>query len=260
MMGELIKVTVKNDQQLVSARDLHKGLELTTRFSKWVGQNLGDFVEGEDFTPVTRVTEVQNNGGVQRMKLQDYDLTLDMAKELCMMSHTEKGKEIRKYFIQVEKNWNSPEQLVKRTMAILNDENIKLKFENKKLIETNTKQAEKIERDADDVAFSRAIRYSNHAIKIRELAALLTQNGFTIGQNQLYKLLRLEHYISKNGILPMSDKMKRGYFRVVHGIKNGHAYSTTLVTPEGQKHIINKALKGKFDDSYQVVITSISEN
>ena len=177
-----------------------------------------------------------------------------------MMSKTEKGKEIRKYFIQVEKNWNSPEQLVKRTIAILNDENIKLKFENKKLIEVNTKQAEKIERDADDVLFSRAIRYSNRAIKIRELAALLTQNGFTIGQNQLYKLLRLEHYISKNGILPMSDKMKRGYFRVVHGVKNGHAYSTTLATPEGQKHIINKALKGKFDNSYQVVITSIGEN
>ena len=54
----------------------------------------------------------------------------------------------------------------------------------------------------------------------------------------------------------MGDKIKRGYFRVTHGVKNGHAWSTTLVTPEGQKHIINKALRGKFDDSYQKVIVS----
>lgn len=178
-----------------------------------------------------------------------------MAKELCMMSKTKRGKEVRKYFIQVEKNWNSPEQLVKRTLAILNDENIKLKFENKKLIGTNKQQADKINHDADDVLFSHAIRYSNHAIKVRELAAILTQNGFVIGQNQLYKLLRLEHYISKHGTLPMGDKTKRGYFRIKHGITNGRAWSTTLVTPEGQKHIISKALRGMFDDNYQKVVT-----
>lgn len=93
-----------------------------------------------------------------------------------------------------------------------------------------------------------------HAIKIRELAAILTQNGFIIGQNQLYQLLRLEHYISKHGTLPIGDKIKRGYFRIVHGVKHGHAWSTTLVTPEGQKHIISKALRGAFDDSYQKVV------
>lgn len=255
-MQELIKVQVKNDRQLVSARDLYKGLEIKTRFSLWVKQNFKVFEEGQDFTSVVTTTEVQNNGGTQRRELQDYLLTIDMAKELCMMSKTEKGKEVRKYFIQVEKDWNSPDMIMHRALEVSNSRIKLLTAKNRSLESKNQDLQDKIDRDAEDVTFAKAIRYSNHSIKIRELAAILTQNGFQIGQNQLYQLLRLEHYISKHGTLPMGDKIKRGYFRVAHGVKNGHAWSTTLVTPEGQKHIINKALRGKFDDSYQKVIVS----
>ena len=255
-MEELIKVQVKNDRQLVSARDLYKGLEIKTRFSLWVKQNFKVFEEGQDFTSVVTTTEVQNNGGTQRRELQDYLLTIDTAKELCMMSKTEKGKEVRKYFIQVEKDWNSPDMIMHRALEVSNSRIKLLTAKNQSLANQNKDLQDKIDRDAEDVTFAKAIRYSNHSIKVRELAAILTQNGFQIGQNQLYQLLRLEHYISKHGTLPMGDKIKRGYFRVSHGVKNGHAWSTTLVTPEGQKHIINKALRGKFDDSYQKVIVS----
>jgi len=181
-MKELINVQVKNNQQLVSARELHKNLDLKKKFSGWWEQNSRSFEYGVDYTWEPQSYHVQIGNGASRIE-DDYFLTIDMAKELCMMSKTKRGKEVRKYFIQIEKNWNSPEQLVKRTLAILNDENIKLKFENKKLIGTNKQQADKINHDADDVLFSHAIRYSNHAIKIRELAAILTQNGFVIGQS-----------------------------------------------------------------------------
>lgn len=110
-MQELIKVTVQNDRQLVSARDLYKGLGLKIRFSLWVSQNFEGFEEGKDFTSVFVDTEVENNGGVQVRKLKDYWLTVDMAKELCMMSKTEKGKEVRKYFIQVEKEFKAQKSL-----------------------------------------------------------------------------------------------------------------------------------------------------
>lgn len=255
-MEELIKIQVKNDRQLVNARDLYKGLEVKRRFSAWWEQNSKGFEENEDFTSVLTSTVVANGA---RKPIQDYLVTIDMAKELCMMSKTEKGKEVRKYFIQVEKDWNSPDMIMHRALEVSNSRIKLLTAKNQSLASKNKDLQNQIDRDAEDVTFAKAIRYSNHSIKIRELAAILTQNGFQIGQNQLYQLLRLEHYISKHGTLPMGDKIKRGYFRVTHGVKNGHAWSTTLVTPEGQKHIINKALRGKFDDSYQKVIVSTFE-
>lgn len=255
-MEELIKIQVKNDRQLVNARDLYKGLEVKRRFSAWWEQNSKGFEENEDFTSVLTSTVVANGA---RKPIQDYLLTIDMAKELCMMSKTEKGKEVRKYFIQVEKDWNSPDMIMHRALEVSNSRIKLLTAKNQSLASKNKDLQDQIDRDAEDVTFAKAIRYSNHSIKVRELAAILTQNGFQIGQNQLYQLLRLEHYISKHGTLPMGDKIKRGYFRVSHGVKNGHAWSTTLVTPEGQKHIINKALRGKFDDSYQKVIVSTFE-
>lgn len=264
-MEDLIKVQVKNDRQLVSARDLYKGLGIKTRFSLWVKQNFKDFEDSFDFTSVVTTTVV-NNGA--KKKIDDYLLTIDMAKELCMMSKTEKGKEVRQYFIRVEKRFNEIKAMsipkpdsymiedpIKRAERWIEEAKERQELEHK-----NEKLQDKIDKDADDVVFARAIRYSHHAIPIRELADILTQNGFTIGQNQLYKLLRDEKYLSKQKDfwnLPMSSKVKAGYFRVIHKVtRDGRPYRKTLVTPEGQKHLINKALKGKFDDNYQKVIVS----
>lgn len=140
-MNELIKIQVKNDRQLVSARDLYKGLDLKIRFSLWVKKNFDQFVEGEDFTSVSTDTVV-NNGA--RKPIQDYLLTIDTAKELCMMSKTEKGRKVRKYFIQVEKNWNSPEMVMNRALQISNAQVEHLKLENKNLsiqLEESNKKA-----------------------------------------------------------------------------------------------------------------------
>lgn len=256
-MQELIHIKVENDKQLVSARDLYKGLEIKTRFSLWVNQNFKSFEEGTDFTSVVTTTVV-NNGA--KKKLQDYILTIDMAKELCMMSKTSKGNEVRKYFIQVEKNWNNPDMIVQRALAIQNSKVQLLEHKNKLLEYKNAKQAEKIAKDADDVVFAKAIRYSHHAISISELAEILTQNGFVIGRNQLFQLLRNVKYLShqrNTWNLPMTDKVKRRYFRITHGItRDERPYSQVWVTPKGQKHIINKALRGQFDDAYQEVMVT----
>ncbi|MFT8610546.1 MAG: phage antirepressor KilAC domain-containing protein [Liquorilactobacillus nagelii] len=129
-MNQLITVKVENNQQLVSARELHKGLQIRRRFSAWVEQNFRDFEEGVDFTSVLGSTVV-NNGA--RKPIQDYALTLDMAKQLSMMSHTELGKIYRKYFIELERKWNDPAEIVKRGYAILQNENNHLKIENSQL-------------------------------------------------------------------------------------------------------------------------------
>lgn len=132
-MKELIKVTTKDNTQVVSARELYKGLEIKRRFSAWVSDNFKDFIEDVDFTSVRKSTEVKNNGGIQIRELQDYAITISMAKELCMMSHTELGKKYRKYFLELERKWNDPKEVVKRGYAILQNENKQLKIENEVL-------------------------------------------------------------------------------------------------------------------------------
>lgn len=115
-MNELI--AFNNDQMTVSARDLHEKLGMERRFSSWFESYSNGFVEGVDFTSVRRRTVVNN--GAER-ELQDYDMSVDMAKNICIMSKTEKGKECRRYLIELEKAWNSPAQVMARALKIAQD-------------------------------------------------------------------------------------------------------------------------------------------
>ncbi len=143
-MEELIKVQVKNDRQLVSARELYKKLEVKRRFSAWWEQNSKDFEKGTDYEGVLVSTPYNKLHPDKLQTIQDYLLTIDMAKELCMMSKTEKGKEVRKYFIEVEKKWNSPEMVMHRALEFSNARIEQLKLENKNLniqLEESNKKA-----------------------------------------------------------------------------------------------------------------------
>lgn len=192
MNNELIKVTVKNDQQLVSARELYKGLGLKIRFSLWVSKNFEGFEERQDFTSVSVDTEVQNNGGIQKRKLQDYLLTIDMAKELCMMSKTEKGKEVRKYFIQVEKNWNSPEMVMNRALKISNARVEQLQLENKNL----TRQLEESNKKAN---YLDVILGTTDAILTTQIAM---DYGYSAREfNKLLNRIKIQHKVNGQWIL-----------------------------------------------------------
>ena len=242
MTEELIKVTVENDQQLVSARDLYKGLELKIRFSLWASQNFKDFEEGEDFTTVSTNTVV-NNGA--KRELQDYALTLDMAKQLCMMSHSELGKKYRRYFIELERKWNDPQEVVKRGYAILQNENAKLKIENNEM--------------KPKALFADSVTASDTAILIGELAKILKQNNVSelivdgkpvkMGQNNLFKWLRENGYlISRKGTdynMPTQRAMELKIFVIKESsITNPDGSvkvnKTTKVTGKGQIYFVNK--------------------
>ena len=101
-MKELIKITKNEEgQQLVSARELHEFLEVKTRFNDWFERMINyGFEENSDFRAITqkRVTAQGN-----MTTYIDYEITIDMAKELSMIQRTEKGKQARQYFIQCEK-------------------------------------------------------------------------------------------------------------------------------------------------------------
>lgn len=229
---DLIKVMVKNDQQLVSAREVLEKVGLKTRFSRWVDQNFGEFEEGVDFTSVKTFTVV-NNGA--RRELDDYALTLDMAKELCMMARTDAGKELRRYFIELERKWNDPQEVVKRGYAILQNENARLKIE----LETAKPKA----------LFADSVAASDTTILIGELAKIIRGNGVDIGANRLFRWLREHGYlISRKGSdynMPTQKSMELGLFKIIERTINqsdgsSRICKTTKVTGKGQQYFVNK--------------------
>ena len=236
-MNQLIKVTVKGDQQLVSARELHNKLEVKTRFSLWTKQNFKHFREGVDFTSVVTTTLVNN--GAER-KLQDYALTIEMAKHLAMMSGTDKGYQVRDYFIKVEQAWNSPEMVMKRALEIADAKVKALETENAVM--------------RPKALFADAVSVSETSILVGELAKLLKQNGVEIGQNRLFAWLRQNGYlINRKGTdynMPTQRSMDLQLFKIKETSiqhSDGHVTvnKTPKVTGKGQQYFINKFLSEK---------------
>ena len=119
-MNEItIAVKYDNDNPTVSGRELHDVLGVQTAYKDWFPRMCGyGFVEGRDFNPL-KIERVQNEGfrSVSR-EVTDHQLTIDMAKELCMIQRTDIGKRCREYFINLEKQWNSPDAVMARALQI----------------------------------------------------------------------------------------------------------------------------------------------
>ena len=130
-MNELIKVDFTGERPAVSARELHEFLEVGADYRHWFPRMCEyGFVEGQDFNPV-KIDRVQQEGNrlVSRM-IDDAALSIDMAKEICMLQRNEKGKLARQYFLQLEKDWNSPEKVMARALQIADRKIKSLEAEN----------------------------------------------------------------------------------------------------------------------------------
>lgn len=191
-MNELLKVNENN--QTVSARDLHDVLEATERFSVWVQRYLPNFVEGEDFTSVSKLTVVNN--GAER-ELDDYALTIDTAKHICLMSRTEKGKQCRQYLIDIEKAWNTPEQILARALKVAD--------------QTIASLSTKVKALEPKAEFFDAVADSRDAISLAEAAKVL---DLGIGRNKLFEFLRKEKILQRDN-QPYQKYVDLGYFRVI---------------------------------------------
>ena len=234
-MNEIINITLnENHEPVVSARDLHKSLKVKTRFSQWVEQNFKILEEGYDFTSVVGTTVV-NNGAVR--EIQDYALSLDASKNLAMISKTDEGAKVRKYFIQVEKDYNSPERIMARALLMADKKVHKLEAQ--------------IEADRPKVLFADAVSASHTSILVGELAKLLKQNGVDIGATRLFTWLRNHGYlIKRNGRdwnMPTQKSVELGLIRVKETSithSDGHitVNKTPLITGKGQQYFINKFL------------------
>lgn len=241
MSQQLIKIDYTKDQPTVSARELHEGLGINTKFSTWFPRMCEYGFEPErDFKKCYPNLGSGSNGG---QNTTDYQISIDMAKQICMIQRTDKGKEYRQYFIDLEKAWNTPEQVMARALRIANGEIEKLKADNQVLIADT-------ERMKPKEIFADAVSASKTSILVGDLAKLLKQNGYETGQKRLFEQLRQEGYLIKSGSsrnMPTQRAIQMQLFEVKEtSITNPDGSiritKTTKVTGKGQQYFINKYL------------------
>lgn len=241
-MNELIPISYDNEENpTISGRELHEALEVETPYRLWFPRMCEyGFSEIEDYTPYNFV-HPQN-----KQELTDHLLSIPMAKEICMLQRSEKGKMFRQYFIEVEKQWNSPEAVMSRALAIANRKIEEIKSA-KILLE------EKIEADKPKVVFAESVETSKTSILVGELAKILCQNGVEIGANRLFEWLRAKGYlISRKGTdynMPTQKSMELKLFEIKETTANTPLGSkickTPKVTGKGQTYFINKFMNMK---------------
>lgn len=227
------------DNQTVSARELHEKLNIGTQYTKWF-ERMCDygFSKNEDFKAISqkRLTAQGNE-----TTYIDHEISLDMAKHICMIQRTPEGKAVRQYLIDLEKAWNSPEQVYARALKMADVEIAKLKGDNSLLIADN-------ERMKPKEIFADAVATSKTSILIGDLAKLICQNGYQIGQKRLFEWLRDKGYLIKSGSsrnMPQQRYVEQGLFEVKESnVQNPDGSvritKTTKVTGKGQVYFVNK--------------------
>ena len=219
-MQELIKVQVKNDQQLVSGRELHKFLEVNTRYNDWFERMCEyGFTENKDYVAITqkRVTAQGN-----QTTFTDHDLTVNMAEQISMLQRNDKGRQARDYFIQVEQQWNNPAEVIRRGYALAQEQAKKLTLENANLVAENRLMKPKAD-------------YFDDLIDRKTLVNLTkTAKMLKIKRNEFINWLLKNKYLYRDAhadLMPFAQYNNK-YFEVK---ESRQGYPQTLVTPAGRE-------------------------
>ncbi|HEL2035556.1 TPA: phage antirepressor KilAC domain-containing protein [Streptococcus suis] len=234
-MNEIINVNLNDNQEpVVSGRQLHEALEVKTPYSMWFDRMVEyGFTENQDFL-LNNFVKQTGRGGHNKV---DHIIKLDMAKEIAMIQRSDRGKQVRQYFIQIEKDFNSPEKIMARALLLADKKVHQLEAQ--------------IEADKPKVLFANAVEASATSILIGDFAKILRQNGYNIGQNRLFEWLRNNGFlIRKRGEsynMPTQRSMDMSLFEVkerTHNEPNGsiRISKTTKMTGKGQTYFINKFL------------------
>lgn len=204
-MNELIISNLDSADMKVSGRHLHMFLQVKTRYNDWFARMLEyGFQEGKDY-----YSKMSNRSDGKAGKPQmNHELTLDMAKELCMLQRTDRGKEARQYFIQVEKEWNSPEKLMARALIAANKQ---LEFKSqqvKQLTETCSQQQQVIGELKPKADYVDKILKSDSLVTITQIAKDYGMSGQ--GMNKVLHDLHIIYSCNKQWLL-YSQHQAKGY-------------------------------------------------
>lgn len=198
----VVEIIEHDGKQSVNARELHQKLGSKQQFANWIRNRIEKygFVENQDFCSFNKVIKRENGATT----VTEYALSLDMAKELCMVENNEKGRMIRKYFIEVEKKArtqnpfaipqtysealllaaNQAKQIEKQQLALEQK-----KIENDKLVADGKRKDATIVRMKPKEVFTDAVAGSKGNCLVGEVAKLITQNGYKIGEKQFFCLV-----------------------------------------------------------------------
>jgi len=226
-------IAFKDENIEIDGRELHEFLEVGTQYTKWFSRMCEyGFDENIDYAAISQKRLTAQGNETEYI---NHKITLDMAKEICMIQRSEKGKKARRYFLQVEKDWNSPEKIMARSLLIAH-----------KTIEN---QGKLLEEQAPKVLFADAVSTSKATILVGEMAKILKQNGIDTGEKRLFTWLRDNGYLIKRKgsdyNMPTQRSMELKLFEVkesTHTHSDGHisVNKTTKVTGKGQQYFINK--------------------
>lgn len=202
-MNNLIEIQVNENQgKKISGRELHMFLGVDTKYNDWIQRMLQyGFEDGQDFN-LLKKEQVQIEGKREvRREIADHIMKLDMAKELCMLTRNEKGKQARHYFLEVEREWNSPEKVMARALVIANKQIDTLKLE-------NTVQRQVIAEFKPIKEYVDTILSSEDTVTITQIAA-----DYGLSAKALNKILNEQGLIRKVGgqWVLYSNHMQKGY-------------------------------------------------
>ena len=220
-MNSLVKIEVNdNYEQLVSARELHQKLGIAKDFTSWFKQQAErlNLQENRDYSLLTLSGEQTGSGGHNKV---DFLVPIDIGKHLCMISGGETAWKIRDYFIQVERAWNSPEQVMARA----------IQFANRKILSLQGQVEELLPKAEMHDMFLTGKNAQSMGVAAKSLG---------IGRNRLFEILRGRKILMASNV-PYQEYIERGYFRVVEKPitmgSNTINKPQTLVTSKGIDYI-----------------------
>ena len=219
-MNELLKVDA--DKQTVSARELHEKLNIGTKFATWFPRMTEyGFAEGVDFTTCYPNLGSENHGG---QNMVDYNISVDMAKQICMIQRTPEGKECRQYLIDLEKAWNTPEQVMARALKIA-DQTI----ESLKITVNEMKPKAEYFDALVDKKLNTNVRDTSKELCVKErvFVSFLLDKNFVFRQGKKGELRPYAQYAeSGKGLFVLKDKQNES---------NGWAGQQMYITPKGKE-------------------------
>lgn len=232
MENELLRIDYTNvNRPTVLGRDLHEALEVQTAYKDWFPRMCEyGFEEGKDFSSILS----KSTGGRPQ---QNHQLTISMAKELCMLQRTQKGKECREYFIKVEEAWNKPEIVLSRALIMANNSLQELRSNNAQLLAENAVMKPKAE-------FADRVANTDGLLSMSNFAKVIQDEHINMGRNKLFEWLRSQGYLRGNNE-PYQQYVNQGLFRVRETVHNGGLRTQTYVTGKGQLYLVEK-LKTEF--------------